>query len=145
MIVLLYGPLKMLSRSAETLWGIEQNKINRREKRTCFAFRYILLKFAQHHQLTKLSRRMTKPTKWHVRPAKTQIRPSLIRVFAVRLKNIGPLTTYRARSEDSDQTGRMPMRIWVFAGRTCHFAGFVVRQLKCNIISPLNILMACIT
>ena len=28
-------------------------------------------------------------------------------------------------SEDSDQTGRMPRLIWVFAGRTFHFVGFV--------------------
>ena len=31
-------------------------------------------------------------------------------------------------SEDSDQTGRMPRLIWVFAGRTCHFDGFVMRR-----------------
>ena len=31
-----------------------------------------------------------------------------------------------ANSEDSDQTGRMARLIWVFAGRTCHFVGFVV-------------------
>ena len=29
----------------------------------------------------------------------------------------------------SDQTGRMHRLIWVFAGRTCNFAGFVVRRL----------------
>ena len=34
-----------------------------------------------------------------------------------------------ADSEDSDQTGRMPRLIWVFAGRTCHFVGFVTRRL----------------
>ena len=33
-----------------------------------------------------------------------------------------------ADSEDSDQTGRMPRLIWVFAGRTCHFVGFVMRR-----------------
>ena len=32
-----------------------------------------------------------------------------------------------AHSEDSDQTGRMPSLIWVFAGHTCHFVGFFVR------------------
>ena len=32
-------------------------------------------------------------------------------------------------SEDSDQTGRMPRLIGVFAGRTCHFVGFVMRWL----------------
>ena len=35
-----------------------------------------------------------------------------------------------ADSEDSDQTGRMPRLIWVFAGRTCHFVGSVMRRLK---------------
>ena len=29
---------------------------------------------------------------------------------------------------------RMPRLIWVFAGRTCHFVGFVVRRLKYNIM-----------
>ena len=32
-------------------------------------------------------------------------------------------------SEDSDQTGRMPRLIRVFAGRTRHFVGFVMRWL----------------
>ena len=35
-----------------------------------------------------------------------------------------------ADSEDSDQTGWMPRLTWVFAGRTCHFVGFVMRRLK---------------
>ena len=34
-----------------------------------------------------------------------------------------------ADSEDSDQTGRMLRLIWVFAGRTGHFVGFVIRRL----------------
>ena len=34
-----------------------------------------------------------------------------------------------ADSEYSDQTGRMPRLIWVFAGSTCHFVGFVMRRL----------------
>ena len=37
-------------------------------------------------------------------------------------------------SEDSDQTGRMPRLILVFAGRTCHFVGFVLKRLICNSI-----------
>ena len=56
--------------------------------------------------------------------------PSLIRVFAVLRSNAGPLTTYCAHSEDSHQTGRRSRLIWVSAGRTCHFVGFVVRRLK---------------
>ena len=32
-------------------------------------------------------------------------------------------------SKDSDQTGRMPRLIWVFAGRTCRFVCFVMMRL----------------
>ena len=35
----------------------------------------------------------------------------------------------QADSEDSDQTGRMPRLIWVFAGRTV-IVGFVMLRLK---------------
>ena len=47
---------------------------------------------------------MTKPIKWHVCQAKTQI--SLV---------FRSLATNWAHSKDSDQTGRMPRLIWVFA------------------------------
>ena len=75
---------------------------------------------------------MTKPTKWHVRPAETQIRLGIRPVWSesslydkcVAAKDPSFL---HADSEDSDQTGRMPNLIWVFAGRTCHFVGFVMR------------------
>ena len=35
----------------------------------------------------------------------------------------------QADSEDSDETGWMPRLIWVFAGCTCPFVGFVMRRL----------------
>ena len=83
----------------------------------------------------KMSRLMTKPTKWHVRPAKTQIslgiRP-VRSVFAVRMKKHWALNYLWAHSEDSDQIRRMPRLIWVFAGHTCQFVGFVMRRLKCE-------------
>ena len=44
-------------------------------------------------------------------------------------KKVLSLATHWAHSEDSDQTGWMPRLIWVFAGRTCHFVGFVMRWL----------------
>ena len=34
-------------------------------------------------------------------------------------------------SEDADQTGRMPRLVCVFAGRTWHFVGFLMRWLIC--------------
>ena len=43
-----------------------------------------------------------------------------------------------ANSEDSDQTGRMPRLIWVFAGRKCHFVGFAIRwRISCFIFVSL--------
>ena len=50
--------------------------------------------------------------------------------WAIRMKKMWVLTaTHWAHSEDC-QTGWMPRLIWVFAGRTHHFAGFVMRRLK---------------
>ena len=39
----------------------------------------------------------------------------------------------QADSADSDQTGRMPRLIWVFAGHTGHFVGFVMPWLNFHI------------
>ena len=76
---------------------------------------------------------MTKTTKWSVCPAKTQIslgiRPVWSESSLSAWRNTGSLATHWAHSEDSDQTGRMPRLIWVFAGRTNHFVGFVMRRL----------------
>ena len=49
-------------------------------------------------------------------------------------RKLGSLATYWAYSKDSDQTGQMPRLIWVFAGRTGQFVGFVMRRL----ISPIT-------
>ena len=70
-----------------------------------------------------------------MRPANTQIsldiRPiwSESSLYACTCTNLEFLATHWAHSEDSDQTRRMPRLIWVFAGRTCHFVGFVTRGL----------------
>ena len=57
-----------------------------------------------------------------MRPAKTQISMGIRPVWSESLlptwRKLGSLTTQRAHSEDSDQTGRVPRLIWVFAGRT---------------------------
>ena len=41
-------------------------------------------------------------------------------------RKVRSLATYKAHSEDSDQTGRMPRLIWVFAGCTDQIVGFVI-------------------
>ena len=57
-----------------------------------------------------------------VRPAKTQIslgnHPVWSESSLSAWRNLGSLATHWAHSEDSDQNGRMPRLIWVFAGRT---------------------------
>ena len=68
-----------------------------------------------------MSRLSTKPTKWHVHPAKTQIslgfRPVLSESSVSTWRKLESLATHWAHKKDSDQTGRMPRLIWVFAGR----------------------------
>ena len=85
---------------------------------------------------------MTKPTKWHVRPAKTQIslviRPVWSESSLCAQLVAKDQSFLHADSEDSDQTGRMPKLIWVFAGRTCHFVGFVIRRLNYNLLKILH-------
>ena len=69
-----------------------------------------------------LSRLTTKPTKWPVRPAKTQIslgtRPVWPESSLCAQRIVKGPSYLRADSEDSEQIGRMPRLIWVFAGRT---------------------------
>ena len=76
---------------------------------------------------------MTKPTKWLC--AQRRLRSA----WASAQSDQSSLCTQwvakdpsflHADSKDSDQTGRMPRLIWVFAGRTCHFVGFVMRRLN---------------
>ena len=67
-----------------------------------------------------LSRCMTKPTKWlcvqqRLRSAWVSAQSDQLSLSAWR--DIRPFT-YWEHSEDSDQTGRMPRLIWVFAGCT---------------------------
>ena len=70
-----------------------------------------------------------------VRPAKTQIRLGIRPVLSessMCAKWVAKDPSFlHADSEDSDQTGRMPRLNCVFAGRTCHFVGFVMRRLIC--------------
>ena len=63
-----------------------------------------------------------KPNKVTVRPVKTQLSLDIHPVWSESLpsawRKLGSLDTHWAHSEDSDETGRMPRLIWVFAGRT---------------------------
>ena len=79
----------------------------------------------------KHEQRLDKTNKMNVRPAKTQISLGIRPVWSESslcaqwvAKNPSFL---RADSEDSDQTGRIPRLIWVFAGRT-----FILLVLSCR-------------
>ena len=82
----------------------------------------------------KTEPRHDKTNKATVRPAKTQISLSIRPVWSessLCAQQVAKDPSFlRADSEDSDQTGQMPRLIWVFAGRTFHFVGFVTRWLK---------------
>ena len=69
-----------------------------------------------------------------VRPAKTQIslgiRPVWSETSLCAQWVAKDPSFLHADSKDSDQTERMPRLIWVFAGHTCYFVGFVMRRLK---------------
>ena len=68
-----------------------------------------------------------------VHQAKTQIslgiRPVWSESSLTAWRKLGTFATHWAHSEASDQTGRMTRLIWVFAGRTCQYVGFVTRRL----------------
>ena len=73
------------------------------------------------HVTGNLSRLMSKPTKWvcaqpRLRSAWASSQSDQSSLSA--WKNLNSLATQWAHSEDSDQTGRMPRLICVFAGRT---------------------------
>ena len=74
-----------------------------------------------------------KTNKVAVRPAKMQISQGICPVWSESslcvLWVAKDPSFLQADSEDSDQTGRIPRLIWVFAGHTCHLVGFVVRRL----------------
>ena len=70
---------------------------------------------------------MTKATKWPVRPVKTQISLGIRPVWS-ELSGLQRTQGFFMRTAKTDQTGRMPRLLWVFAGRTGHFVGFVVLQ-----------------
>ena len=74
------------------------------------------------HLLAQNEPRHDKTNKMAVRPVKTQIslgiRPVWSESSLSAWRKLGSLATHWAHSEDSDQIGRMPRLIQVFAGRT---------------------------
>ena len=98
-----------------------------------FLWKSMITKVLYMMLMNHLSRLTTKPIKWHVHPAKTQISLGIHPVWSessLCAQWVAKHPSFlHADSEDSDQTGPMPRLIWVFAGRTLHFVGFVMRWL----------------
>ena len=71
-----------------------------------------------------------------MRLRKTQISLDIHQVWSEHSlsarRSLRTLATFWAHIEVSDQTGRMPKLIWVFAGRTGISVGFVLPRLKCS-------------
>ena len=75
---------------------------------------------------------MTKPTKWLC--AQQRLRSAWVTQWVAKDPSL-----LHADSEDSDQTGRRPRLIWVFAGSTVIFIGFVMRWLIYMIVLKINL------
>ena len=93
-----------------------------------------------------LSRHMTKPTNWLC--AQRRLRAAWESAqsdqSSLCTQWVGKDPSFlHADSEDSDQTGQMSRLIWVFAGHTCHFVGFVMRQLIINADRIFKIQLLC--
>ena len=89
---------------------------------SCWPFQ--ISNYMQHDNLRSMiiEPRHNKTNKMSVRPAKIQIslgiHPVSSEYSLSAWRKLRSLATHWAHSEDSDQTGRMPRPIWVFAGRT---------------------------
>ena len=93
----------------------------------------------------EMSHLMTKPTKWlctqqRLRSAWASVQSDQSLRCALKPQWVAKDSSFlHADSEDSDQTRRMPRLIWVIAGRTCRFVGFVMRCLKWSVgVAPFK-------
>ena len=96
-------------------------------------FHNCMLKFRCIPKKELLSQSMTKPTndlcaQQRLRSAWVSNQSDQSLLSAGR--NLGFLAIHWAHSKDTDQTMQMPWLIWVFAGHTGHFVGFVMLRLS---------------
>ena len=124
-VKLLLGDLGYILRDHYSTGVLKFHQNNKKKKNTqnhsqhyFFLFLIILIEF----QVPVITANDKKITKWHVRPAKTQISLGVRPVWSessLCTQWVAKDPSFlHADSKDSDQTGRMPRLIWVFAGRT---------------------------
>ena len=91
-------------------------------------FAYVISNFS--YGLTQIWAASWQNQQNDVHPAMTQISLGICPVWSESSlsawRKIGSSATHWAHCEDSDQTWQMPRLIWVFAGCTCNFVGFVM-------------------
>ena len=111
-------------------WGIQEWPLARLAS-MCFNKKWEVVSHS-HHFVSSWAT-SDKTNKMIVSPAKTLISLGIHPVWSESslsaLKIAKDPSFLHADSRESDQIGQMPRLIWVFAGRTCHFVGFVMRRL----------------
>ena len=78
---------------------------------------------------------MTKPTKWVCAQRRLGSAWASAESLVSAWRNFGSLATHWVHSEDSDQTGRMPKLIWVFARRTLILLAWSCRSSNHNVVT----------
>ena len=87
----------------------------------------------QHNNNNNWAASWQKQQKWKVRPAKTQITVWSESSLS-EWRNIGPLSTYWAHSEDWSDSADALADLSLCYGHTVHFVGFVTRQLSSEVL-----------
>ena len=74
---------------------------------------------------------MTKPTKWVCvqRRLRSAWASAQSDQSSLCIQWVAKAPTFLHADSEDCQTGQMPRLIWIFAGCTCHFVGFVMRRL----------------
>ena len=121
------------------IWLFHEIQVRLKRKSVTFwmtsrqhSYNHRLISHGGCHGTLHVSYSMTKLKKWPVHPANTQISLGICPGWSESLLCAQwELRTqaFFMRTAKTDQTGWMPRLIPVFAGRTCHFVGSVMRQL----------------
>ena len=108
------------------IWKIQGLKLARKS----FGLSFIKIVPRNEPQHDKINKMTCVPSKDSGQPGAQSDRSSVCAQWVGK-----DLSFLHANSEVSNQTGRMPRPIWVFAGCRGHFVGFVMRQLR----SPMRV------
>ena len=124
-----WNTLKLSLWLSKLSWHFSQKAFRQKLEQKKFLPANSFPRYQNDNHLLQMSRRMTKPTKWHVCPAKTQISLGTRPVFAVRMKKHWALNYPLSAQWRLIRLGGCPG--WsVSSLGTHHSVGFVVRRLR---------------